>query len=429
MKAQWEQMSPNMKRGLSVAGIAGGLILMVMVFSPNPDDGSSSRNRQETIRHILTDTNTRDVGVDSLAANVKLLSERNEQLRREVERLRRDVDSGRLSSGSPSIPSEVNAELARLRAELDDVRAGGDSVVEGTNSRFEVPLSAMALPKEEKPLPSNPDDYFANAPLPDPLYQQPVNGQGTRARDVPLPPITIRMIEPEVVAEPEVVVQEAPPLNLPAGSIISGTLITGLDAPTHESARREPFPALLRIQKEAILPNRFRADIKECFLIAAGYGDLSSERAYLRGETISCVREDGGVIETRLDSYAVGEDGKAGIRGRLVSKQGQLVAKSMMAGFLQGLAGAFDVNPVPTIQTGNAGDTQLYQQVMSQEALQGAAIKGTGKALDRVAKFYLDMAENMFPVIEVDAARKIEVIVTRGASLSLATSQGGGARR
>ncbi len=206
-------------------------------------------------------------------------------------------------------------------------------------------------------------------------------------------------------------------------------MITGLDAPTHESARREPFPALLRIQKEAILPNRFRADIKECFLIAAGYGDLSSERAYLRGETISCVREDGGVIETRLDSYAVGEDGKAGIRGRLVSKQGQLVAKSMMAGFLQGLAGAFDVNPVPTIQTGNAGDTQLYQQVMSQEALQGAAIKGTGKALDRVAKFYLDMAENMFPVIEVDAARKIEVIVTRGASLSLATSQGGGARR
>ena len=32
MKAQWEQMSPNMKRGLSVASIAGGLILMVMVF-------------------------------------------------------------------------------------------------------------------------------------------------------------------------------------------------------------------------------------------------------------------------------------------------------------------------------------------------------------------------------------------------------------
>ncbi len=146
---------PEHEAGLSVAGIAGGLILMVMVFSPNPDDGSSRRNRQETIRHILTDTNTREVGVDRLAANVKLRSDRNEQLRREVERLRRDVDSGLLSPGSPSIPSEVNAELARLRAELDDVRAGGDRAVKGTNSGFEVPLSAKELPKDEKPLPSN----------------------------------------------------------------------------------------------------------------------------------------------------------------------------------------------------------------------------------------------------------------------------------
>lgn len=429
MKVQWEQMSPNMKRGLSVAGIAGSLILMVMVFSPNPDDGSSSRNRQETIRHILTDTNTRDVGLDSLAANVKLLSDRNNQLGREVERLRREIDTSRLNKTTSSMPSEVNDELARLRAELDEVRDSQTEVPKGTNNRFNVPISAMEIPEKAKPLAPNADEYFANAPLPDSAYQTSVSNQKKQEGDSSLPLNTIRMIGPEVVAEQEVVLQEAPPLYLPAGSIISGTLITGLDAPTHESARREPFPALLRIQKEAILPNRFRADIKECFLIAAGYGDLSSERAYLRGETISCVREDGGVIETRLDSYAVGEDGKAGIRGRLVSKQGQLVAKSMTAGFLQGLAGAFDVNPVPTIQTGNAGDTQLYQQVMSQEALQGAVMNGTGKALDRVAKFYLDMAENMFPVIEVDAARKIEVIVTRGTSLSLATSQGGGARR
>ncbi len=33
------------------------------------------------------------------------------------------------------------------------------------------------------------------------------------------------------------------------------------------------------------MPNRFRADVRECFLIVSGYGDLSSERAYLRGET------------------------------------------------------------------------------------------------------------------------------------------------
>ncbi|NMU75841.1 conjugal transfer protein TraB, partial [Vibrio parahaemolyticus] len=96
-------------------------------------------------------------------------------------------------------------------------------------------------------------------------------------------------------------------IYLPSGSILTGVLINGMDAPTSQGARRDPFPSTLRIQKEAILPNRFRADVRECFLIVSGYGDLSSERAYLRGETFSCVRDDGGVIEAKLDSYAVGE--------------------------------------------------------------------------------------------------------------------------
>ncbi|PIV81625.1 conjugal transfer protein TraB, partial [bacterium CG17_big_fil_post_rev_8_21_14_2_50_64_8] len=46
----------------------------------------------------------------------------------------------------------------------------------------------------------------------------------------------------------------------------------------------------------------------------------ATERAQLRTETLSCVREDGRVIEAELEGYAVGEDGKVGMRGRLVSK-------------------------------------------------------------------------------------------------------------
>ena len=64
-------------------------------------------------------------------------------------------------------------------------------------------------------------------------------------------------------------------------------------------ARRDPYPALIRIKHDAILPNRFRADVRECFLVAAGYGDLASERAYLRTEAITCIREDGGARRGR----------------------------------------------------------------------------------------------------------------------------------
>ena len=93
------------------------------------------------------------------------------------------------------------------------------------------------------------------------------------------------------------------------------------------------MPALLRVEKEAILPNRFTSDIKDCFVLVSGHGDLSSERAFLRGEYLSCVRNDGAVLETKFPSYVVGEDGKAGMKGRLVSKQGQMIARTLIAGF------------------------------------------------------------------------------------------------
>jgi conjugal transfer pilus assembly protein TraB len=204
---------------------------------------------------------------------------------------------------------------------------------------------------------------------------------------------------------------------IPAGSILRAGFLSGMDAPTGRAARRDPYPALARIKHDAILPNRFRADVRECFLVLAGYGDLASERAYLRTESIACVREDGGAIEVAVDGYAVGEDGKAGVRGRLVNKQGQIIAKAMQVAFLEGFSKLFSTVPVATIST-TAGATP-FQSVTSPEAMQGAAVGGAGKALDRLANYFLDMAEDMFPVIEIDAGRSVEFILNRGVSLRL----------
>lgn len=114
----------------------------------------------------------------------------------------------------------------------------------------------------------------------------------------------------------------------------------------------------------------------------------------------------------------MGEDGKAGVRGRVVSKQGQIIAKSLMAGFLGGVSEAFDVNPVPVVSTNHGSNTQ-YQSVFSDQMLQGAAVKGASKAPDRIAQFYIDMAEGIFPVIEVDAGRQVDIIVTKGTKLQI----------
>ena len=136
---------------------------------------------------------------------------------------------------------------------------------------------------------------------------------------------------------------------------------------------------LVRIQKEAVLPNQVLTDIRECFMIFAGFGDMSTERAYLRSESLSCVREDLTTLETQIDSYLVGEDGKAGLRGRLVTKQGKAVALAMMSGFLGGIAKAFDVKPVPVLSSQSNPQVQ-YQQLFSTDLLQGSAFQGAGQA-------------------------------------------------
>ena len=73
-------------------------------------------------------------------------------------------------------------------------------------------------------------------------------------------------------------------------SFTRGTLLGGLDAPTGGQAQSNPHPVLIRLSDNSVLPNRFRGEYRDCFVVAAGYGDISSERAYLRTQERLSVR-------------------------------------------------------------------------------------------------------------------------------------------
>ena len=87
------------------------------------------------------------------------------------------------------------------------------------------------------------------------------------------------------------------------------------DAPTGGQSQTNPHPVLLRLVDSAVLPNRYRGQVRECFVIGAGYGDISSERAYIRTENLSCVRHDGSTLEIAIQGSIFGEDGKVGSAG------------------------------------------------------------------------------------------------------------------
>lgn len=199
-------------------------------------------------------------------------------------------------------------------------------------------------------------------------------------------------------------------------SFTRGILLGGLDAPTGGQSQANPHPVLIRLSDNSVLPNQFRGEYRECFVIAAGYGDISSERAYLRTENLSCVRADGATLEVRIQGSVYGEDGKVGMRGRLVTKQGQMLANALLAGVVsgigQGLSTANTTYSTSALGTIASADSNA-------DAYRAGLGQGVGKALDRLAQYYIKLAENTFPVIEVDAGRQIDVVITKGVRIDV----------
>ena len=193
-------------------------------------------------------------------------------------------------------------------------------------------------------------------------------------------------------------------------SFTRGTLLGGVDAPTGGQAQSNPHPVLIRLASDSVLPNGFRGQYRECFVIAAGYGDISAERAYLRTESLSCVRHDGQSLEVNIQGSVYGEDGKVGLRGRLVTKQGQMLANALLAGIVSGI-GQGVATASADISTSALG---TVSHISGSDAYRAGLGAGVGRALDRLAQYYISLAENTFPVIEVDAGREIDVVITKG---------------
>lgn len=198
---------------------------------------------------------------------------------------------------------------------------------------------------------------------------------------------------------------------MPIG-FVRAELIGGLDAATGGQAQNDPQPVLFHLQDDAILPNGWRSKVRNCFVIGAGIGDLSSERAFIRLITLSCVLHNGQAIEAKVMGSAFGEDGKNGLRGRLITKQGTILANAAMASIASGIGKGFG-NQGQTVAVSPLGTT-TQQSKDADVVLRNSLAQGFGSAMDRLAQYWIERADKMFPVIEIDASRKVDLLFTKG---------------
>ncbi|HPL64422.1 MAG TPA: TraB/VirB10 family protein [Syntrophales bacterium] len=199
-------------------------------------------------------------------------------------------------------------------------------------------------------------------------------------------------------------------------SFMAATMLSGLDAPTMTGGKGEPAPVLLRVKDLAFLPNRVRANLKGCFVISEGHGSLADERAHLRITNLSCLSKKGtAVIDQKIKGFVVDSDGKIGLRGEVVSKMGSLIARSLIAGFIGGVGEAVRIQ-TQELSVSPLGSTQTVDPGKIGQAGLGQGLYNASKDIQ---KFYLDLAKETLPVIEVGAVRDVTLVVSEGSELEI----------
>lgn len=415
---KWNAIEPQKRRYILFAGLIA--MAMFLAFAVKPD-ANQQVQQEDDEQKVETTVMT----PEKPAPNLEKLLSSNEALRKAFEDTQKANDKlvqdkalleknnlEQASQQAAQTQSELTSQVAGVQQELKLLKMSKDGA-------------------DVVPLPALPElSGTAAMPLGDP-NQMAVNVESTPAAPR-LVYVRKSGVDQESPASSSLTkaaselksAQKLSQYLLTAGSILEGVLLSGMDAPTSAAAKKNPYPALIRIKKEAILPNYYRQNVRECFVIVSGFGELSSERARLRTERVSCVRNDGTVMESDISGYVTGEDGKVGVRGRLVTKQGAVIAKSLAAGALAGFGENITPTAIPQLSL-DSSEQQQFQRPNAKQAAEFGVYRGISEAAGAVSQFYLEMAKEMVPVIEVDAGRKVNIILVRGVNLALGGADGG----
>jgi conjugal transfer pilus assembly protein TraB len=418
--SQWYKDLSSGSRTAIVGGVGLAAVLAVGTYFDNSTNGpqavkAATQKDSFTVLNPGSSTATEGVAA-SLEAAKKQISDQNQKIALLQAQATQAATQNQGADGHWSELSNLVAQVQSLQERLNTMGDKGQGV----------PAASKEKTILDKLLPSVADfsKGLTAPPGSTPSQAVPASGIGGGDNAQASPPAPSAANTIQVVGEVKKTLSKLaskkvePTPFIPAGSNFEAVLMNGMDASTSIGANRNPTPALLRIKTDAILPNLASYNVRECFVMVGGFGNMSTERVEMRTESLSCVAENGEVYEGKIEGYLVGEDGKAGARGRIVSKQGAILAKSFMAGFVGGIGGAFAPQPVPALNIAG-GATTAYQYPGSQQVVGNGISTGLNKSSQALSAFYIKLAEQMFPIVELDAGRKMTIILIKGVELKM----------
>jgi len=90
-----------------------------------------------------------------------------------------------------------------------------------------------------------------------------------------------------------------------------------------------------------------------------------------------------------------------------------VLAKALLAGIASGIGDAFtQANSTQAISP-----LGITSTISPQSATKAGLYNGVGTAMNKLADFYIQQANKLYPIIEVDAGQTVDVIIKNGTSI------------
>ena len=205
---------------------------------------------------------------------------------------------------------------------------------------------------------------------------------------------------------------------IPSGSYVKGVLLSAVDASVGVNVSADPQPVLIRLLDDSHLPNNANTKMKRCHIMGAARGDLSSERVFIRLEKLSCVDvSTDSIVETDVHGYVTSEDGRNGLQGIIVDRSGRVISKAVLTGLI-GTASTFLQTWIAArageITSGRSDPRNIQNNILPNNLGSNFSSQGVSGAFDKLAEYYIKRAEQLQPVVIINAGRVVNIVFSKG---------------
>ncbi len=200
-------------------------------------------------------------------------------------------------------------------------------------------------------------------------------------------------------------------LVIPMGAA-KGVLLTGATLKTLEGGKSEPKAVFIKLDSEYVYSSEMKLRVKGCTVEAAATGDFGTANSEVRISFFQCTAKDSKGQEylattDKIKGWVYDESNLYGIESRVVSKEGEIFAKSIPLALLNtGMnimstaANNYTAKQTTTTTTGTTNISAPAAQTLTAE---------TNSIMTRITDLWLKYLDAISPVVQFRAGRTVTV--------------------